>query len=261
VFATSGEVELLGQKVPQHVRRALPRVGALVEGPAFPGHLSGPTGLALLDAAGPGGSRRTRDRRIGEALERVGLAAVGRKPVKAYSLGMKQRLGLAAALLRQPELLVLDEPTNGLDPQGIREVRDLLIDLNTAGTTIFLSSHLLTEVEALCTQVGVVDRGRLVLTGEPAALRTPTGHILVRTPDADTAIALLDGRLAARDGDRLRVRGADPAALNELLVSNGVRVEELEIERRSLEDVVLGVTTETADRRDIPPKDATRSSQ
>ena len=96
-------------------------------------------------------------------LEQVGLGGVGRRPVKAYSLGMRQRLGLAAALLREPELLILDEPTNGLDPQGIREIRDLLLDLHRAGTTIFLSSHLLAEVEQLCTRVGVLDRGRLVL--------------------------------------------------------------------------------------------------
>src|SRR5439155_27254804 len=136
-----------------------------------------------LDAAGPGGARRTRRLRVHEALERVGLAGIDNRPVKTYSLGMRQRLGLAAALLRQPRLLVLDEPTNALDPQGIREVRELLIDLNRAGTTVFLSSHLLAEVEQLCTRVGVVDRGRLVLEEELAGIRNPTGRVLVDTPD------------------------------------------------------------------------------
>ena len=154
----------------------LPRVGALIEGPAAYGHLSGRANLALLDAAGPGGSRRTRRPRIDEVLEQVGLAGVGRRPVRAYSLGMRQRLGLAAALLRRPELLILDEPTNGLDPQGIQEIRDLLLELNRGGTTVFLSSHLLAEVEQLCTRVGVLDRGRLVLQDQLAALSAPTGH-------------------------------------------------------------------------------------
>jgi ABC-type multidrug transport system ATPase subunit len=120
VLPTSGEVQLLGSR---RLRDVLPQVGALVEGPAAVTHLSGRTNLALVDAAGPGGARRDRRARVNEALERVGLAGVDNRPVKAYSLGMRQRLGLASALLRKPRLLVLDEPSNGLDPQGIREMR------------------------------------------------------------------------------------------------------------------------------------------
>src|SRR6185436_6814635 len=116
--------------------------------------------------------------------DRVGLGGIDRRPLRAYSLGMRQRLGLAAALLREPKLLILDEPTNGLDPRGIREIRDLLAELNAAGTTIFLSSHLLPEVEQLCTRVGVVDRGRLVLQEELTTVRAPTGRILLTSPDA-----------------------------------------------------------------------------
>lgn len=175
VLPTSGEVELLGGRMPRAGRRVLPRVGALIEGPAHYGHLSGRENLSLLDAAGPGGGRRTRRTRIDEVLEQVGLAGVGRRPVKAYSLGMRQRLGLAGALLRRPELLVLDEPTNGLDPQGIHEIRTLLLELHRGGTTIFLSSHLLAEVEQMATRVGVLDRGRLVLQDELAVLTAPTG--------------------------------------------------------------------------------------
>lgn len=248
VYATSGQIQVLGQPVPRRAKAVLSSVGALVEGPSAYGHLSGRTNLGLHDAAGPGGPRRTRRRRIDAALEQVGLSGVGRKPVKAYSLGMRQRLGLAAALLRQPRLLVLDEPTNGLDPQGIREVRDLLLELNRAGTTIFLSSHLLAEVEQLCTRVGVVDRGRLVLQEDLATLQAPTGRVAVRTPDARAALALLDGRVAHREGDRLLVRGTDPAALNVELVRAGVRVAELGPERRTLEDIVLEVTTAGSDR-------------
>ncbi len=250
VLATKGSIELLGEPVPKRAKRALPRVGALVEGPAAYAHLSGRANLSLHDAAGPGGSRRTRSARIGAALERVGLAEVGRRPVKAYSLGMRQRLGLAGALLRRPELLILDEPTNGLDPQGIHEVRDLLAELNRGGTTVFLSSHLLAEVEQVCSRIGVLDRGRLVLQDDVAALRAPTGNTVISTPDADRAMALLDGRVAARDGQRLVICDPDPARLNAVLVNAGIRVDELGLERRSLEDIVLAVTGPGSDRVD-----------
>ena len=157
VLATSGRIEVLGETMPAAAPDVLPQVGALVEGPAAYPHLSGRANLALFDAVGPGGGRRSRTRRIEEALERVGLARVDARPVRVYSLGMRQRVGLAMALLRQPRLLVLDEPTNGLDPQGINEIRRLLLDLNRAGTTVFLSSHLLGEIEQMCTRVGVLD--------------------------------------------------------------------------------------------------------
>ena len=173
---------------------------------------------------------------------------MGRRPVRAYSLGMRQRLGLAAALLRQPRLLVLDEPTNGLDPQGIHEIRDLLLAMNAAGTTLFVSSHLLAEVEQLCTRVGVLDRGRLVLQDDLADLRAPTGRTVLRTPDPDRAAALLDGRVEHRDGDRLLIRAADAEGLVELLVRGGVRVSEVGVERPTLEEVVLSVTSAGNDR-------------
>jgi len=248
VYATAGEIEVLGKPVPKRVAEVLPDVGALVEGPAAYPHLSGRRNLALLDAAGRGGGRRTRRRRIDEALEQVGLGGVDQRPVKAYSLGMRQRLGLAGALLRKPRLLILDEPTNGLDPQGIKEIRELLTELNAGGTTVFLSSHLLAEVEQLCTRVGVVDRGRLVLEEDLATLRAATGRILVGTPDPAAAAAVLDGQLEARDGDRLVIRHGDPAALNALLVEAGVRVTSIHAEQRTLEQVVLDVTGPGSDR-------------
>ena len=247
VHATRGQVELLGEPVPRRSAHVLPRVGALVEAPAAWGGLSGPTNLRLLDAAGPG-SRRGRRERVATALEQVGLGGIDRRPVHAYSLGMRQRLAIAAALLRGPELLLLDEPTNGLDPRGITEIRALLTALNEAGTTVVLSSHLLGEVEALCHRVGVMDAGRLVLDQDLAALRAPTGRVLLRTPDPAAAVAELDGRVVDRDGDALVVRHDDPAALNARLVGAGVRVTELATQRRTLEQVVLELTGPGSDR-------------
>ena len=248
VLPTRGQVELLGLSMPKAGRRVLPRVGALIEGPAHYGHLSGAENLSLFDASGPGGSWRSRRRRVGEALEQVGLGGVGRKPVKAYSLGMRQRLGLAGALLRRPELLVLDEPTNGLDPQGIHEIRGLLQDLNRSGTTVFLSSHLLAEVEQLCTRVGVLDRGRLVLQDELATLTAPTGATVVHTPTPEQVRATLDGRVLSVDGEQVIVRGADPAEVNARLVAAGVQVSGLALQRPTLEQVVLAAARTTADR-------------
>jgi ABC-2 type transport system ATP-binding protein len=248
VYATRGEIEVLGKPVPRKVNEILPDVGALVEEPAAYPHLSGRANLRLFDAAGRGGSRRTRRQRIDDALEQVGLADIDRRPVKAYSLGMRQRLGLAAALVRRPRLLILDEPGNGLDPRGIRDFRQLLIDLNAAGTTIFLSSHLLGEVELLCTRVGVLDRGRLVLQEDLADIQAPTGQIIVDSPDAARAAAVLNGRVEASEGSRLVVRHDDPAALNARLVAEGIRVTGMAVHRRSLEEVVLEITSAGSDQ-------------
>lgn len=246
VYATRGEIEVMGRPVPSQVAEVLPEIGAMVEGPAAYPHLSGRANLALLDAAGPRRTRggRGRRHRIEEVLERVGLGAIDRRPVRAYSLGMRQRLGLAGALLDQPRLLVLDEPTNGLDPHGIREVRDLLIELNEAGTTVFLSSHLLAEIEALCTTVGVVDRGRLVLEDDLDAVRGPTGRLVVRTPDPEAAARLLGRAVAERHDQTLVVDAAPggPPALARHLVEHGVPLDGLVEQRRSLEDVVVSLT-------------------
>ncbi|MFI5889580.1 ABC transporter ATP-binding protein [Actinoplanes sp. NPDC051513] len=248
VFATRGEIEVLGRPVPKRVHEVLPSIGALVEGPGAYPNMSGRTNLTLFDAAGPGASRRGRRKRIDEALERVGLAGIDRRPVRAYSLGMRQRLGLAGALLRKPRLLILDEPTNGLDPRGIREIRDLLAELNADGATVFLSSHLLAEIDALCTRVGVMDRGRLVLQDDLDDLRAPTGRVTVGTPTPDKARALLDGRVEASSGETLTVRHDDPGRLNAELTAAGVTVTALAVERRTLEQIVLDATTTSSDR-------------
>ena len=253
VLPTRGEIDLLGERMPRAGRRVLPRVGALIEGPAHYGHLSGRENLSLLDASGRGGPWRSRRGRVDHALEQVGLAGVGRRPVKAYSLGMRQRLGLAGALLRRPELLVLDEPTNGLDPQGITEVRKLLLELHRDGTTVFLSSHLLAEVEQLCSRVGVLDRGRLVLQDELARLTAPTGSTVVHTPAPDRVRGTLDGRVTSVDGERVIVTGSDPAEVNALLVGAGIPVTGLAQERPTLEEVVLAAAGTSPDRVEARP--------
>ncbi|WP_343899210.1 ABC transporter ATP-binding protein, partial [Nocardioides aquaticus] len=201
VLPTSGTAEVLGRPMPGSAAEVLPQVGAMVEGPAAYGQLSGRRNLALYDAAGRG-SRQGRAGRVDDALARVGLSGVDKRPVHAYSLGMRQRLGLAQALLTSPRLLVLDEPTNGLDPQGIRDIRALLLDLNAAGTTVLVSSHLLAEIEQTCGRVGVISRGRLVVQDDLDALRGPTGRQLLRTAGAahgERAAAVLGRAVEDRD--------------------------------------------------------------
>ena len=252
VLATAGEMSVLGRPMPKSAREVLPSVGALIEGPGAYGHLSARTNLELVDASGAGGPRRTRTSRIDGVLEQVGLDAVGRRPVKAFSLGMRQRLGLAAALLRRPALLILDEPTNGLDPQGIHEIRDLLLALNRDGTTVFLSSHLLSEIEQMCTRIGVLDRGRLVVQESLDVLRAPTGLTEISTSEAERAVAVLDGRVVSREENALLVRGGSPAEVNALLVGAGVPVDRLAAQRLSLEEVILERTSAGSDRVSAP---------
>lgn len=194
VTPTGGRAEVLGASVPDRLPQVLPRVGTLVEGPAFYPFLSGTANLRRLDTADPLAPPRTRAARIASALERVGLTHAAGKKVHAYSLGMKQRLGLAAALLTPRELLVLDEPTNGLDPQGTREVRALIRSLADDGTTVFVSTHLLAEVEQVCTHAAVLRAGRLVAQGTLDELQgTARRRVQVLTPDAEAALAVLRG--------------------------------------------------------------------
>lgn len=247
VYPSSGRIELLGSEMPRHARRLLPSVGALVEGPGMYPHASGWRNLAMFDALGPGGSRRTRRARMSTAMERVGLAHVGRQPVRTYSTGMKQRLGIAAALLRSPRLLLLDEPTDGLDPSGINDMRALFGDLVREGATIMLSSHLLSEVERSCTRAAMMSSGRLVAQDRVDVLLAPTGHLLIDTPDieaAASALAEIGVRVHAIDGTCIDVDAADRPSevVNHELVTRGVRVRELIVQRRSLEDAYLELT-------------------
>ena len=191
--ATSGAVRVLGESMPTGLARVLPQVGALVEGPAFYPFLSGAANLRRFDSADRAAPAASRRARVDRALERVGLSNAAGKKVSAYSLGMKQRLGIANALLMPRRLLVLDEPTNGLDPQGTREVRALVRSLAGEGTTVFVSSHLLAEVEQMCTHAAITSAGRLVAQGTLDELRAGESRVRVRTPDAVAAIRVLAG--------------------------------------------------------------------
>ena len=244
ISPTSGSIEVLGHEVTLHSPHALEGVGTMVEGPAFYPFLSGERNLIIFDGAGSGGPRRTRRGRVRDVIERVGLADVGDRPVKAYSLGMRQRLGLASALMRAPKLLVLDEPTNGLDAQGIHELRTMFVELVREGTTIMLSSHLLAEVELICSRAAMMSAGRIVAEDDVRNLLAPTGWVRLVTPDLERAVrALQDGpfRYVPIDAQTVRIDIGDRPAelLNKAFVQDDIRVRELIIERPTLEDVFL----------------------
>ena len=273
VRANAGEARVLGAPMPRSLDAVLPRVGALVEGPSFSPYLTGEQNLRRFDAADRHSTAATRAARVADALDRVGLGHAARKKAHAYSLGMKQRLGLANALLMPRDLLVLDEPTNGLDPQGTREVRALVRSFAADGTTVFVSSHLLAEVEQLCTHVGVMSAGRLVAQGTLEEFRRSGGgaRVEVRTPDAadarrvlarlgvdvaaESAASDLDvvvGTLAEPDAGTDADRDAGTAApeaetIVAALVAEGVRVRGFAVERASLEQRFVELTGEGFD--------------
>ena len=249
--ATEGEIKLLGTEIPKDLEKALPRVGALVEGPAFYPFMSGRNNLLRIDAADRFSDSSTRIERVESALDRVGLHNAGNKKVNAYSLGMKQRLGLANALLKPRDILVLDEPTNGLDPQGTREVRNLIRSLSAEGITIFLSSHLLSEIEMLCSHVAVMSAGKIVAQGLIEDLRNeePT-RLILRTDDVDLAVETLKSAGIGKAkilGDQITCEvdpALDVASLNGKLVRKKVSVKEIRLQRSSLEEKYVKLTVE-----------------
>jgi len=253
VFATSGSHELLGTAMPAGAAGVLPRVGSLVEGPAFYPQLSGRANLARIDAADAAADPHTAGARVGAALERVGLTAAAKKHYRAYSLGMKQRLAIAASLLQPRELIILDEPTNGLDPQGTREVRGLIREIATGGVTVLVSSHLLAEVEQICTHVGVMRTGKLVFQGTLEEMRARgAARVLVRTTepglasDVLTKLGLAD--IEASDGEvSAQIGGQAPELVCRELVLAGVPVAGFGTPRPSLEDLFVELTGEGFD--------------
>jgi ABC-2 type transport system ATP-binding protein len=236
---TSGEAYLFDRPVRQNPALLARRVGSLVEGASFYGFLSARDNLAVL--ADTGGRRD--DRQIDELLERVGLSAAANQRVKGYSTGMKQRLGLAAALLHDPELVILDEPTNGLDPVGMKEVRTFIRDLvDVEGKTVFLSSHLLGEVEQVCDRVAIIHRGELVREGSVAALLGHHTQIRLEVEPLETARSLLAEQWPVRqEGEWLVVDATREAVpeLQERLLTGRCRVFQISIVRQSLEEYFL----------------------
>jgi ABC-2 type transport system ATP-binding protein len=254
ISPSGGGSQLFGEQVDAGHVGTLTRVGALIEGPAHYPYLSGRANLARYDAADRTADPATRATRIARALEQVGLGNAAEKKAKAYSLGMKQRLGLACALLQPRDLLILDEPTNGLDPQGMREIRALITTLAAQGTTIFLSSHLLDEIEQVCTDVAIMSRGRLVSQGTVASLREGLkARLAVTTPDPVEAATVfkeqgaqdlrVDGEVVDCDAGA----GLSPEAVCAALVGAGVRVRAFGVQRPSLEDAFVALTGEGFD--------------
>ena len=245
VRPSAGEVFLLGQDVRRRRSRALRRVGVIIESPAFYDNFSGRANLRLLASLSGGATRR----RLEEVLEIVGLKDRAGDLVRVYSYGMRQRLGIAQALLPDPDFVILDEPTNGLDPQGIREVRELVRRLRDEfGLTVLLSSHLLSEVEQLCDRVAIIDQGRLLYQGPTAELVAAATSVRVTVDRAEEARAVLAseaGLNARADGPGTLVVEADAeraAHANSLLVSRGFKVSALVPVRETLEDVYLRLT-------------------
>jgi ABC-2 type transport system ATP-binding protein len=248
VRPTSGRATVLGE--PPGTPAAVARVGALVEGPGFYPYLSGRDNLRVMARY-----RGAGDRAVDAALDRVDLTARGRDRCSRYSLGMKQRLGVASALLGEPDLLVLDEPTNGLDPAGMADMRALLVDVAAGGQTVVLSSHLLTEVQEVCDRVGVIAGGRLLTEGTIAELRGATAVQLRARPldralsvamrvSGDDAVEIVRGGPHDGGDEALRVH-AGPEVIPELtreLVAEGVDVLEVRTVERSLEEVFLAMT-------------------
>ena len=240
IAPTEGQIRLLGRPLPD--ARAVAQTGSMIEEPAFYPWLTGRQNLKVLAAEG-GGCAVSE---FGRVLKVSGLSDVAGRKVGAYSQGMRQRLGLAAAMLGRPPLLIIDEPTNGLDPAGIREIRGLLRDLATDGTTVFMSSHLLAEVEQVCDRVAVIVRGRVVEEGAPAGLGAIRRRIRVQVDAADIEAA---GRLLARwqsrqlDGAFL-VEHDSGRDVNAALAAGGVIADSVAAELSRLEDRFLKIVKE-----------------
>ena len=244
IAPTGGTVEILGMEVRSHRSQVLPRVGALVESPALYGYLSGRDNLRAVGSLLGGVS----EKRIDEVLEIVALKGRDGDRVRTYSMGMKQRLGLALALLNNPDVLILDEPANGLDPAGIVEMRDLLRDLAAQGKTVFISSHVLTEVQQICTRVAIINHGKLIRIAPVHDLLQSTGEFAVKVDSPAELLATL--RLQtwaqqARAEDGLVItRAPDGRGRNliKFLVESGHAPDSVSERQTDLEDIFLSLT-------------------
>lgn len=240
--ATSGSMRLFGEPVPERLPSVMDRVGAVVENPKFSPHFTGRQNLTLL--ARTIGPSRGVDATVDGVVETVGLTGRDRDRYKSYSLGMKQRLAIAATLLKSPELLILDEPTNGLDPAGIREIRDTIRQLGESGVTVLLSSHILAEVQQVCTSATIIGNGRMLASGRVDDLIGTSTSYRVAVPDPTAARNVLIGAgfTLTGVGDELLVETDRPAAVTEALGAAGIWLSELTPLRADLETVFLELT-------------------
>jgi ABC-2 type transport system ATP-binding protein len=253
--ASEGGMQLFGEPVPRRLPSVMNRIGAVVEQPKFLPSFTARRNLSLL--AGTIGVPRTR---VDQTLERVGLAGRDRDRFKTFSLGMKQRLAIAATLLKEPDLLILDEPSNGLDPAGIREVRELIRDLGESGVTVLLSSHILAEVQQVCDSVSIIGNGRLLAAGTVEELvgREGVAGVRVGVHDLDAARRHLAeaGLTVTREEHHLYVEGVtDPARITRILAGHDQYVRELTPDRKDLESVFLDLTRD--DSLSAGPSDGT----
>jgi ABC-2 type transport system ATP-binding protein len=245
ITPTSGQVQVLGQDVALHGAEILPRVGALVETPALYLYMTGRDNLRAVGQSLGGVS----EDRISTALELVGLANRQRDRVRTYSLGMKQRLGVALALLNDPEILILDEPANGLDPAGIVEMRELFRALARQGKTVFISSHVLGEVQQLCTRVAILNLGKLVTEARPEDLIQATGQFLVYVENPSAALAVIQrepwgtqARMDPNGGIFTVAPDGRGRSLNKFLVDAGYIPDSIIYQNESLEQAFLRLT-------------------
>jgi ABC-2 type transport system ATP-binding protein len=241
--ASDGRVEIFGQPVTPHQTRPLRRVGSLVGAPSLLPYMSGLDNLRMLARL----SDDVDNGRIAEVIERVGMSESAHRKVQGYSTGMKQRIGLAAALLHRPDLIILDEPTNGLDPKGMREVRQLLRDLAAGGVTVFLSSHLLNEVEQICDRVAVLSRGKIVAQGKVSDLLSQqkmTVKIGVTAPaEAAAALQSLAGlEKVVVNGRYLEITGGGGEQIVRHLAQHNIYPGEVIVQRVDLESLFLEMT-------------------
>ncbi|HEX4580153.1 MAG TPA: ABC transporter ATP-binding protein [Candidatus Dormibacteraeota bacterium] len=255
--ATAGTMQVMGHAMPREHAKALARVGAVVEEPRFHDHLTGRQNLKIVSAL----LTDEATARIPQVLDRVGLHARADEPVGAYSLGMRQRLGIARCLLNDPRLLILDEPMNGLDPAGIQEFRGLVRSLVHEGRTVLISSHMLDEIEKTCDWVAIIDRGKLIRQGRLADLRDGAAHqVLVACDNNARAVTILEHQEMVREvkvdeaGLLLcTLSSADAAAaVNRVLVTAGIAVSRLEPARVTLEERFLDITSRLQSAEEIP---------
>jgi ABC-type multidrug transport system ATPase subunit len=245
IHPTAGRIELFGQPVSPDHTRPLRQVGSLVGTPALLPYLSGRDNLRLLARLHP----NVDNQRIEEVLALVDMTEAAGRKTKGYSTGMKQRLGLAAALLHRPSLVILDEPTNGLDPAGMRDVRNLLRSLSDSGVTIFLSSHLLHEVEQVCDRIAVINQGRIVTQGLVSDLLAQREQVVkVRVPSPAEARRVLEnvpgvGRIES-NGNYIEISGLSSETIVAQLTSNGIIPGEVAVQKSDLESLFLSLTTD-----------------